>query len=92
MGTLICINLTRFHTNFSHRRVLAIKKKLKELGLGREVAVMAYSAKFASCLYGPFRDAAHSAPGLGDRRSYQLPPGANGLALRALAVRILTEL
>ena len=33
---------------------------------------MAYSAKFASAFYGPFRDAAHSAPGFGDRKTYQM--------------------
>ncbi len=44
---------------------------------------MSYSTKFASSLYGPFRDAAHSAPAFGDRKRYQLPPGGRGLALRA---------
>jgi len=45
---------------------------------------MSYSAKFASCFYGPFRDAAKSAPAFGDRKCYQLPPGARGLARRAI--------
>nr|XP_006117426.2 delta-aminolevulinic acid dehydratase [Pelodiscus sinensis] len=49
-----------------------------------QVSVMSYSAKFASCFYGPFRDAALSKPAFGDRRCYQLPPGARGLALRAV--------
>lgn len=53
-------------------------------GLGNRVSVMSYSAKFASCFYGPFRDAAQSSPAFGDRRCYQLPPGARGLALRAV--------
>ena len=48
---------------------------------------MSYSAKFASCMYGPFRDAAHSAPKFGDRKSYQLPPGSSNLPIRALLVR-----
>lgn len=65
-------------------RVGAIKKLLHESGLGGKVAVMSYSAKFASSFYGPFRDAAKSAPAFGDRRCYQLPPGARGLALRAV--------
>jgi porphobilinogen synthase len=65
-------------------RIGAIKNRLREIGKLRECPVMAYSAKFASCMYGPFRDAAHSTPGFGDRRSYQLPVGANGLAVRAL--------
>jgi len=45
---------------------------------------MSYSAKFASSLYGPFRDAAGSAPAFGDRKCYQLPPTARGLARRAI--------
>ncbi|NWT71070.1 HEM2 dehydratase, partial [Prunella himalayana] len=49
-----------------------------------QVSVMSYSAKFASCFYGPFRDAALSKPAFGDRRCYQLPPGARGLAVRAV--------
>ena len=44
---------------------------------------MSYSSKFASAFYGPFRDAAQSAPAFGDRRCYQLPPNSRGLALRA---------
>ena len=45
---------------------------------------MSYSAKFSSCFYGPFREAAKSAPSFGDRRAYQLPPGSSGLAIRAV--------
>ncbi|KAI8607545.1 MGC84775 protein-like protein [Chytriomyces sp. MP71] len=62
----------------------AIKKALHEAGLAGNVAVMAYSAKFASGFYGPFRDAACSAPTSGDRKCYQLPPMSRGLARRAL--------
>lgn len=65
-------------------RIGAIKDGLRKAGLVRRVPVMSYSAKFASCMYGPFRDAAHSKPGFGDRKSYQLPIGASQLALRAL--------
>ena len=65
-------------------RVRAIKEILLDNGFGNQVAVMAYSAKFASAFYGPFRDAAASAPSFGDRKCYQLPPGARGLARRAL--------
>jgi porphobilinogen synthase len=64
-------------------RVHWIKKYLTKEGFGNKVAVMSYSSKFASCFYGPFRDAAHSAPSFGDRKTYQLPPSAKGLALRA---------
>lgn len=65
-------------------RVRAIKDALISNGLGNKVSVLSYSAKFASCYYGPFRDAAQSKPAFGDRRCYQLPPGARGLALRAV--------
>jgi porphobilinogen synthase len=65
-------------------RILAIKTILLKSGLGSKVCVMSYSAKFASSFYGPFRDAAGSAPAKGDRKCYQLPPNARGLAQRAL--------
>ena len=64
-------------------RVGAIKASLAHAGLGG-TAVMSYASKFASCFYGPFRDAAQSKPAFGDRRAYQLPPAARGLALRAV--------
>jgi len=66
-------------------RVKAIKTALIEAGLGNRCTLMSYSAKFASALYGPFRDAAGSAPSFGDRKCYQLPPSAHGLAQRAIA-------
>jgi porphobilinogen synthase len=44
---------------------------------------MSYSSKFASAFYGPFRDAAKSAPAFGDRKCYQLPSASTGLAIRA---------
>lgn len=52
-------------------RVAAIRHALDESGF-QNVPVLSYSAKFASGYYGPFRDAAGSAPGFGDRRSYQM--------------------
>lgn len=55
-------------------RIHAIKQQLIANKLSGKVAVMSYSAKFASCFYGPFRDAAKSAPTFGDRKCYQLPP------------------
>jgi porphobilinogen synthase len=55
-------------------RVLAIKQALIDEGL--RVPVMAYSAKFCSGLYGPFRDVCNSAPSKFDRSSYQLPVGS----------------
>lgn len=66
-------------------RIGAIKKALQAAGLGSRVSVMSYAAKFASCFYGPFRDAAHSGMAFGDRSLYQLPPGSRSLALRALS-------
>ncbi|XP_057240903.1 delta-aminolevulinic acid dehydratase isoform X1 [Malurus melanocephalus] len=65
-------------------RIAAMKQALISNDLGNKVSVMSYSAKFASCFYGPFRDAALSKPAFGDRRCYQLPPGARGLAIRAV--------
>lgn len=52
-------------------RVLAIRRALDAEGY-THIPIMAYSAKYASAFYGPFRDAAGSAPSFGDRRSYQM--------------------
>ena len=57
-------------------RVAAIRQALDAAGLER-TAIMSYAAKFASGFYGPFREAAGSTPGFGDRKSYQMDP-ANG--------------
>ncbi|OCH85132.1 tetrapyrrole biosynthesis porphobilinogen synthase [Obba rivulosa] len=65
-------------------RIKAIKRALIDAGYGNRCTLMSYSAKFASSLYGPFRDAAGSAPAFGDRKCYQLPPQAKGLARRAI--------
>ncbi|MDR2779957.1 MAG: porphobilinogen synthase [Synergistaceae bacterium] len=54
-------------------RVAAIRAALDEKGMS-DVGIMSYAAKLASAFYGPFRDAAGSAPSFGDRRGYQLPP------------------
>ncbi|MHB1999427.1 MAG: porphobilinogen synthase [Solirubrobacteraceae bacterium] len=62
-------------------RVGAIRAALDEEGL-TNTPILAYSAKFASAFYGPFRDAAGSAPAFGDRRSYQMDPGNGREALR----------
>merc|ERR1712029_1267219 len=64
-------------------RVGAIKKILAENGLGSRVSVLSYAVKFSSSFYGPFRDAAKSAPAFGDRKCYKLPCGSRGLAYRA---------
>ena len=62
----------------------AIRKALDENGFVH-IPIMAYSAKFASAYYGPFRDAAHSAPQFGDRRSYQMDPCNKKEALREIS-------
>ena len=59
-------------------RVGALRSALDDHGLA-ETPIMAYSAKYASAFYGPFREAAESAPSRGDRRGYQMDP-ANALA------------
>lgn len=71
-------------------RVGAIKQALIDARLANRCCLMSYSAKFASSLYGPFRAAACSAPSFGDRKGYQLPPNARGLAKRAI-VRDISE-
>ncbi|KAJ2783941.1 Aminolevulinate dehydratase [Coemansia javaensis] len=65
-------------------RMRAIKQGLVDAGLSDRVSLMAYSAKFASALYGPFRDAACSGARFGDRSAYQLPPASRGLGRRAI--------
>ncbi|KAK6359542.1 Aminolevulinate dehydratase [Orbilia brochopaga] len=65
-------------------RIKGIKEGLIAAGLAHKVLLMSYAAKFAGCWYGPFREAAGSAPAFGDRRCYQLPSNARGLARRAI--------
>lgn len=65
-------------------RIRDIKLGLIKAGLAHKTFVLSYAAKFSGNLYGPFRDAACSAPSHGDRRCYQLPSGGRGLARRAL--------
>ena len=54
----------------------------------KHIPVMAYSAKYASSFYGPFRDAAGSAPGFGDRKSYQMNPANSAEAMREIELDI----
>lgn len=68
-------------------RVGAIRTALDQAGLVN-TGIMAYSAKYASGFYGPFREAAHSAPSFGDRRSYQMDPANVREALREVALDI----
>ncbi|MCY4087393.1 MAG: porphobilinogen synthase [Actinomycetia bacterium] len=68
-------------------RVGAIRSALDQESRG-DVAIMAYSAKYASAFYGPFRDASSSAPAFGDRRTYQLDPANGREAMREIALDI----
>jgi porphobilinogen synthase len=68
-------------------RVAAIRSELDQAGF-MELPIMAYAAKFASCFYAPFRDAAGSAPQFGDRQSYQMDPANRREALREIALDV----
>ena len=68
-------------------RVGAIREALDEAGY-TETPIMAYSAKYASAFYGPFREAAESAPQFGDRRSYQMDPANAAEALREVGLDV----
>ncbi len=68
-------------------RVAAIRDALDEANFS-ETPIMAYSAKYASSFYGPFREAAQSMPQFGDRRSYQMDPANATEALREVALDI----
>ncbi len=62
-------------------RIAYIRKALNKNGYN-DVTIMAYSAKYCSAFYGPFREAAHSAPQFGDRKSYQMDPANRKEALK----------
>lgn len=68
-------------------RVGAIRDAL-DAAAAKDVAIMSYSAKYASAFYGPFREAAGSAPQFGDRRGYQMDPSNAREALREIALDI----
>ena len=68
-------------------RVRAIRQELDQRGF-TDTPIMSYAAKFASAFYGPFREAAESAPKLGDRRSHQMDPANAREALREIALDI----
>jgi porphobilinogen synthase len=65
----------------------ALREGLDEAGFDA-VPIMAYSAKYASCFYGPFREAAESAPSFGDRRSYQMDPANSDEAIREITLDV----
>jgi porphobilinogen synthase len=68
-------------------RVKAIREALEENSF-ENVAIMSYAAKYASAFYGPFRDAAESAPAFGDRKSYQMDPANSDQAMAEIALDI----
>jgi porphobilinogen synthase len=69
-------------------RVAALRAGLDSAGFS-ETPILAYSAKFASAFYGPFREAAESAPQFGDRRAYQMDPANGREALREVELDVL---
>ncbi len=68
-------------------RIGAIRRALEDENL-HKTGILAYSAKYASCFYGPFRDALDSAPGFGDKKSYQMNPANRVEALREVQLDI----
>ena len=70
------------------KRVEAIRQALDVNGF-INLPIMAYSAKFASAYYGPFREAAHSTPGFGDRKTYQMDPANGKEALREVELDLM---
>ena len=65
----------------------ALREGLDEAGFDA-VPIMAYSAKYASCFYGPFREAAESAPSFGDRSAYQMDPANSDEAMREITLDV----
>jgi porphobilinogen synthase len=65
----------------------ALREGLDEAGFD-SIPIMAYSAKYASCFYGPFREAAESAPAFGDRRAYQMDPANSDEAMREITLDV----
>lgn len=68
-------------------RIGAIRMALEKAGM-HDTGIMAYSAKYASCFYGPFRDALDSAPGFGDKKSYQMNPANRLEAIREVKLDV----
>jgi len=68
-------------------RVKYIRQTLEENDF-KDIAVMSYAAKYASAFYGPFRDAAESAPAFGDRKGYQMDPANSNQAMAEIALDI----
>ena len=69
-------------------QIEALDKRLREAGLRDKCKILAYSAKYASAFYGPFRDAADSAPAFGDRKTYQMDYRTHDQGLEEIAADI----
>ena len=69
-------------------QIEALDKRLREAGLRDKCKILAYSAKYASAFYGPFRDAADSAPSFGDRKTYQMDYRTHDQGLEEIAADI----
>ena len=69
-------------------QIEALDKRLREAGLRDSCKILAYSAKYASAFYGPFRDAADSAPAFGDRKTYQMDYRTHDQGLEEIAADI----
>lgn len=68
-------------------RIGAIRKALEEAGY-HNTGIMSYAAKYASCFYGPFRDALDSAPGFGDKKTYQMNPANRVEAIKEVLMDV----
>jgi len=68
-------------------RIAVVREALDDEGFD-DVAILSYAAKFASAFYGPFREAAESAPSFGDRKTYQMDPANRREALREVALDV----
>ena len=68
-------------------RIIAIREALEKDGF-HQTGIMSYAAKYASCFYGPFRDALDSAPGFGDKKTYQMNPANRIEAIKEVVMDV----
>ncbi|WP_026750367.1 porphobilinogen synthase [Sediminibacterium sp. C3] len=68
-------------------RIAALRQSLENAGF-HNTGIMSYSAKYASCFYGPFRDALDSAPGFGDKKTYQMDPANRKEAIKEVLLDV----
>jgi porphobilinogen synthase len=68
-------------------RIKAIREALEKAGF-HNTGIMSYAAKYASCFYGPFRDALNSAPGFGDKKTYQMNPANRMEAIKEVMIDV----